>query len=162
MRKLLFIAVLVGLTGCGAPTRYGKLDFFQRVGYSDRMIGEGVWEVAFKTLGRDVEDRYQKGALYRSAELARDAGFPFFQVVRFRGELTTEKRPSGPVPVKQVARLTVRGVRTRDEELKCESSSPSDCGTFSTEATLRAYAPLFRQPPAVQRAASPIATDSAI
>jgi hypothetical protein len=159
MRKLLILAALAGLTGCTAPL-YGRSNFLKSPGYSDKSLGEGVWEVTFRTQGSDRENRYQMGALYRSAELARQAGFPFFQVVRFQGWTKTQRFAGTPpelgVPIEHIARLTVRGVRTRDEELQCESQSPTDCGTYSTEETLRTLAPkLMQQPTGVQGASPP-------
>jgi hypothetical protein len=152
MRKLLILAALAGLTGC-TPPGYGKYGFLNSSGYSDKSLGEGVWEVTFRTPGSDRENRYQMGALYRSAELARQGGFPFFQVVRFQGWRTTQGYAR--TPIEHIARLTIRGVRTRDEELKCESESPRDCGTHSTEETLRRLAPRFMQQPTGVQGPSP-------
>jgi hypothetical protein len=143
MRKLLVLAVIAALAGCTPPV-YGKSNILGSPGYSDKQLAEGVWEVTFRAMGPSGDDRYQIAALYRAAELARDAGFPFFQLVRFKGRVTV--RALGPNDY--IARLTVRGVRTRDEELKCESEAATDCGTYSTEEILRTFAPrLTRQPP---------------
>lgn len=150
MRKLLILAALAGLTGCTPPV-YGKSNFLGSPGFSDRQLGEGMWKVTFRTAGADYEDRYQMGGLYRSAELAREAGFPFFQIVRFEGRVTRVSYggpPGSGVPTNHVAHFTIRGVHSRDAELKCESKVATDCGTFSTEETLRMLAPkLMRQPP---------------
>lgn len=159
MRALLILAVLAGLTGC-AQLPYQKTSFLRSEGYTDKRLGEGAWEVTFRTAGPDPEARYKNGALYRSAELAREAGFPFFQVVRYQGRLRTLVQGKGDRetsrPVDQVARLFIRGVRTPNEELKCESASPSDCRTYSTEETLRTVAPkLMLQPPGQAPEAAP-------
>jgi hypothetical protein len=96
MRKLLILTALAGLTGCTPPV-YGKSNFLNSPGYSDKSLGEGVWEVTFRTTGGDRENRYLIGALYRSAELARQAGFPFFQVVRFQGWTKTQRFAGTPL-----------------------------------------------------------------
>jgi hypothetical protein len=161
MRRLFILAAFAafsGLAGCGVPV-YGKSNFLQSPGYSDKSLGEGSWEVTFRTMGRDRENLYEAGALYRSAELAREAGFPYFQVVRFEGRVKTERPVGTPpdmgVPVAHFVRLTVRGVHTREEELKCESEAPRDCGTFSTEDTLRRLGPKLGQSPVAEGTSPP-------
>ncbi|HEY0036472.1 MAG TPA: hypothetical protein VGB66_07265 [Longimicrobium sp.] len=159
MRKLLILVALAGLTGC-TPPLYMKSNILQSPGYADKSIGEGVWEVSFRTLAGMKRDHLREvGAYYRAAEVARDAGFPFFQVVRYEG-WTKTLRPAGTppdmgVPTEYLIQLTIRGVHTRDTELKCESESPAHCKTHSTEEVLRTLGPSLQQPTGGRGAAPP-------
>jgi hypothetical protein len=150
MRKLFILVALAGLTGC-TPPLYGKSNFLKSPGYSNKSLGEGVWEVSYRTLAGTNRDHLREiGAFYRAAELARDAGFPFFQVVRYEG-WTKTRRPAGTppemgVPTEYFIQLTIRGVHTRDAELKCESESPAHCKTYTTAEVLRTHGPSLQQP----------------
>lgn len=158
MRKLLILVALAGLTGC-TPPLYMKSNILQSPGYADKSLGEGVWEVSFRTLAGINRDHLREvGAYYRSAELARDAGFPFFQVVRYEGWTKTRRHAGTPpemgVPTEYLIKLTVRGVHTRDAELKCESESPAHCKTYTTAEVLRTLGPSLQQPTGEQGAST--------
>lgn len=159
MRGFLLLSVVVLAAGCSplAPSSvYRPFTTFSVAGYRDKQISEGEWEVTYKT---DITDRHNfadRYARYRAAELAREAGFPFFQIIREEGTRTIGGSSSSTVE------LTVRGARSRDEQLMCEGkpmylATPhrGPCDMYSTEEALVRFAPMKR--PGRQRTADSVA-----
>lgn len=134
--RLIILLMAILLTGCA--TSYGRGGLANMGGYSDKQIAEGTWEVTFRTNGRSPRGFAANAALYRSAELAREAGFPYFQVLRSRGTTTMVGSGYGPPSTYagETVNLKVRGAQSPDGELVCENDDGRECMTLSTEKVL--------------------------
>lgn len=146
MRSLMIIVMATMLAGCATTYRRPILGMFG--GYGDRQIGEGAWKVKFGTNGYTPRGYALKAAIYRSAELAQRAGYPYFQIVE--SNLTRNVMVMGNTPpeygsfIGEGVHLTIRGARTEDAELKCENANGRGCMTLSTEEALRELGPVVR------------------
>lgn len=133
--RLVNLVLVILLAGC-APTAYGPVTGLG--GYSGRQIAEDTWEVTFRSNARSDEGYALTAALYRSAELASAAGFPYIQIVRFRGTTTrVGTRGSYGSYAGQTINLKVRGVHSPDTGLVCENEGGRDCRTLVTATVLR-------------------------
>lgn len=146
VRKLLALAAMAAAAGCAASVEpsdvYRANVPFSGKGYSEKPVGEGAWEVVYET---SMDDRTGELAVryarYRAAELAYQAGYPYFHVVRMRGWTYSTNR----VPTSRIVRLTIHGARSANEPIRCEMDPPSSCTRHATEAFLLQNAPVKRQ-----------------
>lgn len=87
MKKQVISAAVVAaaamLSGCVAPTPYQPLGEGKNVGfgYSSTKVEDALFRVTFRGNGRTAWRATSAYALYRSAELARDANAPAFHVL---------------------------------------------------------------------------------
>jgi hypothetical protein len=72
------IALLV--SGC-LRTSYGPRSLGHLGGYSERQLAPDIWEVTGRTNGHSHGGYAGHMAFYRAAELARQAGFSFMQIL---------------------------------------------------------------------------------
>lgn len=87
-------------------------------------------------------------ATYRAAELARDAGFAYLQLIDADTEDNSDTL--GDVSAMAGVRVEVkaRGVNDRTAPIVCEMRGPQTCRTLSVEETLRTLGPrLHVRPP---------------
>jgi|GEM_PF-3108560 len=149
MRRLMILAACAALTGCASTYRRpipGLLG-----GYSDHQVSEGVWDVKFRSNGRTPRSYALYAAMYRSAELAASADFPYFQIVKADLVMHTVSVSvnyvSGgpPIYVGESVTLSVHGARTPNAELKCESEDEKHCMTLTTEEVLRDLEPVVKR-----------------
>jgi hypothetical protein len=146
---LLSAAVLtVGCTQLLPSSVYREYALFGQAGYEDRQISEGEWEVTYMTDITDRDNLAARYARYRAAELAHQAGYPFFQIVREEG---TSRVGTGVSSTH--LELTVRGARSGSERMMCESkpmwaagaTHRAPCEMHSTADALRRFEPLKRR-----------------
>ena len=150
LRGCVLLILAAATAGCSqiAPSSvYRSFAPFSQAGYRDKVVEEGVWEVTYET---DITDRSglaARYARYRAAELAQQAGYAYFQLIRVGGS-----RRYGPGVSSTTVELTVRGSRTRPAELVCERRSAyvpgtdaSPCETYATDDALRQFVPLKRR-----------------
>lgn len=81
--KLLPIAAIATLAGCSSvhlPTPYQAYTK-PNGGYTDKQIGDDVYRVVFAGTGATPLPTAYAYAIYRSAEIARDHGAPYFEVM---------------------------------------------------------------------------------
>ena len=148
MRALIMLVTLGLLAGCG--TTYRRPILGMAGGYSDKKVGEGHWKVVFGTNAYAARGYALNAALYRSAELARGGGYPFFQIVKSNmvvGSFSVGygyAAPGGGHYGGEGVYLTVRGVRGREAELACENPDGRGCITLDTEETLRELEPVVK------------------
>lgn len=141
MRGMFILLVLAAASGCGAASAshvYRASTRLLPTGYSDRQVGEGVWEVTYHTGDTDRANYARQYALYRAAELASQAGFPVFRAV-----VTSETYMSGAglPPCCRTVKMTVHGARSWDQA-RCTVGS---CEAHGTDAALQKFMPVRRQ-----------------
>lgn len=116
-------------------------------GFTDKRLGPDTWRVK---AGANAYSRRGYGgemAMYRAAELARRAGFPFFQVLRsnfFTASYSIgygAAAPTGGHYGGDAGILKIRGVHDRAAPLACEEADTRRCGTFSVEQVMADLAP---------------------
>ena len=81
--KLLTVTMMAALGGCSSvhlPTPYQAYTK-PNGGYTDKQIGDDVYRVVFAGTGATPLPTAYAYAIYRSAEIARDHGAPYFEVV---------------------------------------------------------------------------------
>lgn len=123
-------AAIVGLSGCGTPYSSSGLTG----GYTQARVNERLLKVNFYGNGYITADRIQMFALYRCAEVARDAKKPYFTLY---DSLTAAARD---VPADQPRVGTLGGkpvayaLMTLDDEARA--------GGHETSAVLAKLAPL--------------------
>lgn len=81
--KLLTVTMMAALGGCSSvhlPTPYQSYTK-PNGGYTDKQIGDDVYRVVFAGTGATPLPTAYAYAIYRSAEIARDHGAPYFEVV---------------------------------------------------------------------------------
>jgi hypothetical protein len=140
--RLMNLAIVILLAGC-ATTSYGPRGMVG--GYSDKKLADDTWEVTFVSNYRSAEGYALSAALYRSAELASAAGFPYFQIVRFKGSTTRVGMRGSESYAGQTIELKVHGATSPDVELVCEHEDSRKCRTLSTERILREMEPVVKK-----------------
>lgn len=135
-------AAALALSACA--TSYGRSGLFG--GYSEKQVEPGVWRITATTNGFSGQYSSMTMAIYRAAELARDAGFPYFQVVRsnFRVLPLVTQYTYSSSGGGEKARLRIRFSRNANPPLLCEMEDNS-CKTYAVEEVLRELGPLINR-----------------
>lgn len=85
MRKLLVAVLSVVLFGCATP--YQPFELFGRGGYQDRQISNDTYQISYYGNGATNLQTLNSLLLYRTAEIASDKGFDYFEVLRGSGRI---------------------------------------------------------------------------
>ena len=119
MTKLLSLLLLGAfLAGCATP--YQRQNFFI-AGYSERQLGENIFQVSFRGNQNTSRERALDFALLRSAEVTTENGFRYFIVVAWVKDSSTATSHS----------YTMYGYGNPVNE--SESTSTSGSQTFATQ-----------------------------
>ena len=149
MMRILIMLTAVGLIA-GCATGYRRPILGMAGGYSDRKLGEGHWTVVFGTNAYSARGYALNAAIYRSAELARGGGYPFFRIVKSNMVVGSFSigygyaAPGGGHYGGEGVYLTVRGIRGRDAETSCENPDGRGCITLETDMVLRELEPVVK------------------
>lgn len=130
----------------GAADTYKRQEFFDRKGYSEKRLGEGLWRVRTTVKDMSSAENAQRMALYRGAELARQSGYDYFQVLggkSWMGYSTQGKRMNVHA---HGAEIKVRGTRNYRDQAPCEMKGGM-CPVFGTDHVLARLGPLFAGQP---------------
>lgn len=111
-------------------------------GYREKLQKDGSWKVTAGTLKRDGEAFSQEMALYRSAEIARNAGKKWFQVT----DLTTMSPGPGSNQVEVKTWLYILPVDDPQQPIACRSKIPASCSTFNVDLVLASIGPTLVLP----------------
>jgi len=132
-------ACALALAGCA--TGYGRSGLLG--GYADKQIEPGYWRVSARTNGYSGASSALHMALYRSAEVARAAGYSYFQVVRSNvGVLPLIAGNSMSFSGGgQTASFRIRGARDGSPPAVCETRQAGACRTFSVDEVIRTLGP---------------------
>ena len=129
-----------------AADAYKRQALFDRKGYSETSLGEGLWRVRTTVEDMSSMENAQRMALYRGAELARQAGFDYFQVLKGKGWMSYSSRGTRMNVHAHGAELKVRGARTYKDQAPCEMKGGM-CPVFGTDHVLARLGPLFAGQP---------------
>ena len=150
MTKAGLIAAAAATLWAAAPAqagdRYKPQELFDRKGYSEKKLGEGLWRVRTTVNDMSSTENAQQMALYRGAELARQEGYDYFQVLGGKGWTGFLSRGQRTRVNAYGAELKVRGARTYKDQAPCEMKGGM-CPVFGTDHVLRRLGPRFAQLP---------------
>jgi len=139
-------AALWAAAPAGAGDRYKPQELFDRKGYTEKRLGEGLWRVRTTVKDMSSTQNAQRMALYRGAELARLAGYPYFQVLSGKGWMGYSTRGKRMNVHAHGAEIKVRGSRDFADLGQCEMKAGS-CPVFGTAQVLEKLGPLFARQP---------------
>jgi hypothetical protein len=149
MMKTGWIAMAASLwvaTPAEAADRYKPQELFDRKGYSEKRLGEGLWRVRTTVKDMSSTENAQRMALHRGAELARQAGYPYIQILKGKGWMAYSTRGKRMNVHAHGAELKVRGSRGFSDQAPCEMKT-GGCPTFATAQVLERLGPLFAPQP---------------
>lgn len=113
-----------------------------RYGYKEKQQADGSWRIFARTLNRDGMQFSQDMAVYRAAEVAKDAGKSWFKIV----DLST-RFPIGGSDVDQINTwLIMLPVDDADTPVTCRSENAAVCRAFNVEETIARIGPTLRRP----------------
>lgn len=87
-------AAALSLASCATPTTYKPISAAARAqgGYSEQRIAADRWRVTFAGNELTSRDRVEGYLLYRAAELTREQGYDWFQIVERETEHRVDRR----------------------------------------------------------------------
>lgn len=147
MRIAIFVTSALALSACGT-TSYGPYGVNR--GYIGGRTEPGVYQVAGNTTPRTRSGFAAEMALYRAAELAKQDGFRFIQIVYFHnGALHYGSAAGGMIMTgtsgeRSVVR--VRGVDSLSAPIRCEIPDTSQCRNLDVDEVAAQLGPRIRAP----------------
>lgn len=141
MIRIALLGLCFVLAGCAESVgSYGLKGVWQ----ADE-LEPGLWKViGFEHVG-DYDGAGMDTALFRAAELSKENGFPYFQVLNDTS--TTTSAPTGPyssVDTGFWARLLVQGAKEINSPLDCQSEVSTVCRTHAVENIMSEVGPRIR------------------
>jgi hypothetical protein len=128
MKKLILSAGLLLLAACGT-TSYGPYGLNR--GYGGDRPEPGMYRTSGHTTPRTRSGFAAEMALYRAAEMAREDGFQFIQVVHIRGGAMVWGSAAGGMMMSgtsgEEAFVRARGVESMTAPLRCEMGDSDQC-----------------------------------
>ncbi|WP_404368968.1 hypothetical protein AB5I39_15800 [Sphingomonas sp. MMS24-J45] len=117
---------------------YGPLNQWYGVGYKDSVEKDGAWRIVSNSRRIDGERHALNVALYRAAELARDAGFSYVQIL---GGYSMRTRGVGVLAGNESAKIFARGANGSDALVGCRSTRPGECYAVPVDQLLAVLGP---------------------
>ena len=140
------VALLVALTITASPGPAVPASRYQPKklsgGYTDRIVEPGLWRVDAVANGRAEPGFAQNMAAYRAADILREAGFEYMQIVDQKGEYWS----MGGMPAGGKSTLWVRGAHNPGAPVDCRAKQPETCVTIPVARTMERTRPLLRFP----------------
>ena len=141
------IALVAAMTLAACATTYSRNSLGWGDGYRERQLAPDLWLVRAQANGFTRETFAIDMATYRAAELARDAGFAWLQLI----DSDTEDNEETLGDLASMAGIRVevkaRGVNDRNAPIPCEMPNPNACRTVSVAETLRTLGARLRVRP---------------
>lgn len=135
-------AALLALAGCA--TSYSRNELGWGDGYREQRLAPDLWLVRAQANGFSSDTFALDMATYRAAELARDAGFAYLQLLYSDSDDNSETLGDLGAMGGVRAEVKARGVRDRAAPIVCEMPAPRTCRTLDIAETLRTLGPRLR------------------
>jgi hypothetical protein len=141
-RTLMKCALLAGLTSAapeaqaGLATRYRPANLLG--GYKDRLVEPGLWRVDARANGFAAPGFAQNMAAYRAADLLREAGFEYMQIIDQKGQ-SWSTRSGGQMGGTMT--LWIKGAHNPDPPTDCRAKQPDLCLTVPVARTIERIRP---------------------
>lgn len=142
---LLAVAGAAEARSSGA-TKYRPANIFG--GYKDKIVEPGVWRVEGRANGRAEDGFAQNMAVYRAADVVRQAGFEYMQIINQKGNKSFVGLggASSMHSAGQDLILWVRGSHDNNAPSECRAKDAKACFTISTAEAMDRIAPLLTFP----------------
>jgi len=124
----------------GTATTYGPMHLFG--GYSEKEIEPGVWKITGRSNGIAEPGFGRNMAVYRAAELMREKGFSFVQILNQKGK--EQSFGIGGASMRYAGEsltVTVRGTNDPAETLDCRAKKPEACMTLPVDRIIAMIGP---------------------
>ena len=151
MRTLLLAAGLLAMSAAvearpGTATKYRPANMFG--GYSDKVVEPGVWRVSGKANGVSEDGFAEKMAVYRAAEVVRQAGFEYMQIINQKGKKSFVGLggASSMHSAGQDLTLWVRGSHENNPPTECRAKEANACFTVPVAEAMERIAPFLTFP----------------
>lgn len=115
---------------------------FGGYGFKDKLQKDGSWKVSAQTTNRDGYMFSQDVALYRSAEIAREAGKGWFQIL----DVSTRSVAGGTMLDQENTWLVIVPADSADPPATCHAKFATACKTLNVDETLARIGPTFAPP----------------
>jgi hypothetical protein len=114
-------------------------------GYKDKALGSNSWKVVAGVNGMADEGSAGKIALYRAAELTRNAGFSYFQITNQKGAQTFLGFSGGPANIRGAggAELTIIAVNDPAPPTSCKAKEAVACFTLNAQEVMERIRPFL-------------------
>lgn len=147
MRTIVCSFFLFGATVAGASAAqnqaYRPLDGWGFVGYKDRVEKDGSWRIVANSARMHGTGFALNMAIYRAAELARDAGYPYVEILG--GDASMENGLNSNRGNERV-KLFARPSNSADRPRICKSKNPAGCYTAKVDLILSRLALVLEKP----------------
>jgi hypothetical protein len=138
--RFVTMLLLAGALG-GCATTYGRNSLGWGDGYREQRLAGDLWLVRAQANGFSSDSFALDMATYRAAELARDAGFAYLQLLSSDSDDNSEALGDLGAMGGVRAEVKARGVHGRDAPIVCEMPAPQACRTLEVAETLRTLGP---------------------
>lgn len=137
MRRPLALAAAALLALAGCATNYSRNELGWGDGYREQRLAIDLWLVRAQANGFSGDGFALDMATYRAAELARDAGFAYLQLIYSDSEANSEMFGDLGAMGGVRAEVKARGVHDRQAPIVCEMPAPRACRILAVAETLR-------------------------
>lgn len=86
---LSLLALVLILSACGSTSHYREATSDTSPGYQQQQLAQGQWQVSYRQYGTQLKQTYPL-ALRRAAELTRQEGYDWFEVVNRDSEIAEQ------------------------------------------------------------------------
>lgn len=116
-------------------------------GYTDKLVEPGVWRVEGRANGIAEGGFAQSMAVYRAADLVKQAGFEYMQIIDQKGKQSFVGIRGGSMSsAGENLILWVRGAHDSSPPAECRAKNPNACFTLPVAETMAKMFPLLTFP----------------
>lgn len=143
-----FLIYVMAITPSPAPARSGLATKYKpdgmKGGYRDKLIAPNMWEVSAAANGFSERDLARNMAIYRAAEVVKNAGFTHMQIVNQKGKSREFVNIGGFAGAN--LKLTVVGTNSPSPPDECKAKNPAACYTLPVDEVISGVGPLIPFP----------------
>lgn len=147
MRMLVITIILLAISvdadaRPSTATKYRPANIFG--GYKDKIVEPGVWRIEGHANGMSEDGFAANMAVYRAADIVRQAGFEYMQIINQKGSksyIGSSMNSAG-----QDLKLWVKGSHDANPPSECRAKDPTLCFTMPVKETMERIAPLLTFP----------------
>ena len=140
---ILGLAVSLQSTAAEAKGRYKPFNILFGGTYRDQALNSDTWRVTGLAESDEGPNLAGQTAAYRGAELAKAAGFSFFQIVSRESTVTMRKYRYQREfqPLRYATEMKIHGAYGTEGQMPCEIKGAMYCPFYEVDFVLRNLAP---------------------